>query len=92
MLSACLRFATARTDVRTLLPVPTKLKASAQTSWTEAFKWWAEKDSNLRRHSQQIYSLPRLTAPESTRIGHPSESRDGKGGKMAGDAGFARSF
>ena len=24
-------------------------------------------DSNLRRHSQQIYSLPRLTAPETPR-------------------------
>ncbi len=28
-------------------------------------KWWAEKDSNLRRHSQQIYSLSPLTARES---------------------------
>ena len=27
-------------------------------------KWWWGKDSNLRRLSQQIYSLPRLTAPE----------------------------
>ena len=25
-------------------------------------KWWRGKDSNLRRHSQQIYSLPPLTA------------------------------
>ena len=25
-------------------------------------KWWAGKDSNLRRHSRQIYSLLRLTA------------------------------
>ena len=24
--------------------------------------WWRGEDSNLRRHSQQIYSLPRLTA------------------------------
>ena len=26
------------------------------------FSWWRGEDSNLRRHSQQIYSLPRLTA------------------------------
>ncbi len=29
-------------------------------------KWWAEKDSNLRRRCQQIYSLPPLTAWVST--------------------------
>ena len=28
-------------------------------------KWWREEDSNLRRLSQQIYSLPPLTARES---------------------------
>ena len=27
--------------------------------------WWREKDSNLRRHSRQIYSLIPLTARES---------------------------
>ena len=27
-------------------------------------KWWWGKDSNLRRHCQQIYSLPPLTARE----------------------------
>ena len=27
--------------------------------------WWREKDSNLRRPSQQIYSLPPLAARES---------------------------
>src|SRR5262245_19821407 len=27
-----------------------------------ATNWWRGKDSNLRRHSQQIYSLPPLTA------------------------------
>lgn len=26
----------------------------------ERKEWWAGKDSNLRRHSQQIYSLPSL--------------------------------
>lgn len=29
---------------------------------------WGEQDSNLRRLSQQIYSLPRLTASVSPRI------------------------
>ena len=29
---------------------------------------WGEEDSNLRRLSQQIYSLPRLTASVSPRI------------------------
>ncbi len=28
-------------------------------------EWWREEDSNLRRLSQQIYSLPPLTARES---------------------------
>ena len=28
-------------------------------------QWWREEDSNLRRLSQQIYSLPPLTARES---------------------------
>ena len=30
--------------------------------------WWGEEDSNLRRLSQQIYSLPRLTASVSPRF------------------------
>ncbi len=30
--------------------------------------WWGEEDSNLRRLSQQIYSLPRLTASVSPRV------------------------
>ena len=29
---------------------------------------WGEQDSNLRRRSQQIYSLPRLTASVSPRM------------------------
>jgi hypothetical protein len=30
---------------------------------------WGEEDSNLRRRSQQIYSLPHLTALESPQLG-----------------------
>ena len=30
----------------------------------DAFKWWRGEDSNLRRLSQQIYSLPPLAARE----------------------------
>jgi hypothetical protein len=33
-----------------------------------SFLLWGEEDSNLRRHCQQIYSLPRLTASVSPRI------------------------
>ncbi len=29
---------------------------------------WGEEESNLRRHCQQIYSLPHLTALESPQI------------------------
>ena len=36
-------------------------------------EWWREKDSNLRRLSQQIYSLPPLTARESLPM---SQTRD----------------
>lgn len=47
---------------------------------------WREKDLNLRRHSQQIYSLPPLTTRESlhcasdrhrTRLSHLPESNRG---------------
>ncbi len=38
-------------------------------------EWWAGKDSNLRRHSQQIYSLPRLTASVPTRSRHDGNHR-----------------
>ena len=34
--------------------------------------WWRGEDSNLRRHSQQIYSLPRLTASVPLRFGFRS--------------------
>ncbi len=35
------------------------------TTFSLARYWWREEDSNLRRRSQQIYSLPPLTARES---------------------------
>ena len=31
-------------------------------------RWWAEKDSNLRRYNQQIYSLPHLATLESAHL------------------------
>ena len=31
-------------------------------------EWWREKDSNLRRQSQQIYSLSPLTAREPLQL------------------------
>ena len=34
---------------------------------------WGEEDSNLRRLSQQIYSLPHLTALESPQLGEPMD-------------------
>ena len=33
---------------------------------------WGDKDSNLGRRSQQIYSLPPLTARESPHIDEPT--------------------
>ena len=33
-----------------------------------SYSWWREKDSNLRRQRQQIYSLPRLTTSVSLHI------------------------
>jgi hypothetical protein len=66
-----LRFAASRTLFE---PLPRKSKDLSPASLgLRSFEWWAEKDSNLRRHSQQIYSLPRLTAPESTRNTMPAE-------------------
>ena len=38
--------------------------------------WWRGEDSNLRRHSQQIYSLPRLTASVPLRlVAHESSKK-----------------
>ena len=38
-------------------------RCSNQLSYVgETILWWAGQDSNLRRRSQQIYSLPSLTA------------------------------
>ncbi len=39
---------------------------------SEGEAWWGEEDSNLRRLSQQIYSLPRLTA--SVPLRHADET------------------
>ena len=48
-------------------------------------KWWRRKDSNLRRRSQQIYSLPSLTTWVLLQIFHPSSNDHSKtkGSKMA---------
>ena len=40
--------------------------------------WWAGRDSNPRRQSQQIYSLPRLTASVPTQICSRSYERVAK--------------
>ena len=36
--------------------------------YTHSKKWWRGKDSNLRRLSQQIYSLPPLAAREPLQV------------------------
>jgi hypothetical protein len=42
--------------------------AGRQTLIRMSYPWWREKDSNLRRQRQQIYSLPRLTTSVSLHI------------------------
>ena len=41
---------------------------TANLDWAALKIWWWEKDSNLRRHSRQIYSLIPLTAREPHQI------------------------
>ena len=51
-----------------LEPITCWLQISCSANWaTSAFKWM-EKDSNLRRRCQQIYSLPPLATRESNHI------------------------
>jgi hypothetical protein len=45
--------------------------ARARTQTGLCVVWWREEDSNLRRLSQQIYSLPPLAARESLRNTKP---------------------
>jgi hypothetical protein len=65
---------TLRVFVRTLCfakwgsqPIP--CHSTKKTSrWDVVLYWWAGRDSNPRRHCQQIYSLPRLTASVPTHM------------------------
>ncbi len=51
---------------------------------------WVEKDSNLRRYNQQIYSLPHLTALESTLLAQNSRFR--QGGENAASGQICKEF
>ncbi len=46
-------------------------KQRIQTPTRRQHSWWRGEDSNLRRLSQQIYSLPPLTAREPLRTENP---------------------
>ncbi len=49
----------------------TKTKKGTENQSLNYPIWWEEQDSNLRRRSQQIYSLPRLTASVSSQYFEP---------------------
>lgn len=56
-----------RERIRSWVPSQVCRSLDENFGLTQQIQWWVQ-DSNLRRQSQQIYSLPRLTASVTHRI------------------------